>query len=759
MKTSTIFLFIFTILLTIQGYSQENKTTEPVQWPKIIKTSNTQITVYQPQLESLDNTKLEARAAVSVKTKKTETPVFGAIWFDCRISTDFDERTVTLENLRITGIKFPEAKDEQIAKLKKLIEEKTIGWNPVMSLDQLLADLSQLQNVSNKSENLNNEAPEIIFSTKPAVLITIDGDPQWKDVPNASYQYVINTPFFIVQDTRTKTNYLKGGDFFYISKNVLSGWQYLQSPPSEVVKMAQEAMPEADNAENEKTDEGEKPSPAQIIVRTKPAELLQSSGEPDWASVNGASLLYMKNTDSDILMDINTQQYYILISGRWYKSKDIKTNDWTFISPDKVPEDFSNIPKDSEIASLRANVAGTQEAKDAVLENTIPQTAEVDRKTATVEVTYDGNPKFEKIPGTSISYAVNTDKSVLLINNKYYCVDNAIWFESVSATGPWSVCVDVPDEVQDIPPESPVYNVKYVYIYDYSPTVVYVGYTPGYVHSYIYHGCVVYGTGWYYRPWYGMYYYPRPVTYGFNVRWNPYTGWGFSFGMSFGGPAGWFAFGWHSPHYGWWGPGGYRYGYSHGYHRGYRNGYYRGYKAGQHNAARNNLYRNQITGVRKTGGKPYNPKTGRPANNTRPSTRPSTRPVSKDTRDAAARPSNRNNIYTDREGNVYKRDGDSWQKHNKDGWKDVPATRDHTRPSNNTRDIQRPAPNTREAPATRPATRPTNSNSQMGNLNKSYQSRQQGAQKTQHFQQNRSNTRQYAPRSGNSRAPGRGRRH
>ena len=43
---------------------------------------------------------------------------------------------------------------------------------------------------------------------------------------------------------------------------------------------------------------------------------------------------------------------------------------------------------------------GTQEAKEAVLENQIPQTAEVDRREAKLEVSYDGNPKFEKVGDT-----------------------------------------------------------------------------------------------------------------------------------------------------------------------------------------------------------------------------------------------------------------------------------------------------------------------------------------------------------------------
>ena len=50
---------------------------------------------------------------------------------------------------------------------------------------------------------------------------------------------------------------------------------------------------------------------------------------------------------------------------------------------------------------------------------------------------------------------------------------------SDNASGPWAVSTDRPDEVDRIPPNSPAYNTKYVYIYDVAPDYVYMGYTPG----------------------------------------------------------------------------------------------------------------------------------------------------------------------------------------------------------------------------------------------------------------------------------------
>ena len=84
-------------------------------------------------------------------------------------------------------------------------------------------------------------------------------------------------------------------------------------------------------------------------------------------------------------MDVNSQQYYVLLSGRWYRSSSLK-GQWQFIPADKLPADFAKIPAGSPKDNVLASVAGTDEANEAVMDAAIPQTAKVDRKTATANV-------------------------------------------------------------------------------------------------------------------------------------------------------------------------------------------------------------------------------------------------------------------------------------------------------------------------------------------------------------------------------------
>ena len=653
MKKISLIFFLAHFIIISQVISQELTP----DWPREIEAPKAKVVIYQPQLENFTYNKLQARAAVSVTKEGEKDPKFGAIWVLARVSTDKNTRMVELLDVKITAVKFPNATKSDESRLSQFLEKEIPKWNLQLSLDRLISSLELADKKVSAETKLKNTPPRIIFVTYPAVLVLIDGEPKLKKIENSSLKYIINTPYFIVLDTTKKTYYLKGSAFWFSASELKGPWIETKSPPAKAVEISRkmekkQKEQQKQPSENQEVDKSIVPK---IFVSTKPAELIQSDGEPKYIPIKGTNLLYMNNTESDVIMDISSQKYFILISGRWYTSGSLTGKNWNFVESKKLPKDFAKIPPESDMGAVLSSVAGTKQAKEAVLENSIPQTSKVDRKKAKLTVKYDGKPKFKKIEGTKISYAVNTDKSVLKFKGKYYCCDEAIWFEAKKSEGPWKVCVSVPKEFQTIPPSSPVYNVKYVYVYDHTPDVVYVGYTPGYYGSYVYGGCVVYGTGWYYYPWYGTYYYPRPVTWGFGVHWNPYTGWGFSFGISYG----WFRIGWGVPYSGWWGASGYHHGYRHGFYHGYHAGRRTGFRAGyraanyQNNMRRNinvnrNIYNRGRTGVYSRNINLNQTLTGKrtPATIKRP-----------------------NNIYTGRNGDIYRKTGNQWHKKSKKGWK------------------------------------------------------------------------------------------
>jgi hypothetical protein len=668
-------------------------------WPRQIDTQNATVLVYQPQLDKLTDNVLEGRAAVTVTLTGATEPVFGAVFFKARLETDREERIATIADVEVLQTRFPNAKEENISALTSLLESEMPKWNLPISLDALVATLDLMAERRAAAANLNNDAPNIVFVAEAAVLITLDGDPRLQQEEGTSLMRVINTPFTILLDTKSKNYYLNAdATTWYAATEITGEWQIATTVPKEIAALA----PQPDETD-EGEETGEPDPPPKVMVATQPTELISSTGDPEYSPIDGTELLYMSNTDSDVLMNLNGLGIYVLLSGRWYMA-DSMEGPWTWVAGEDLPADFAKIPEESDMGTVLYAVPGTELAREAVLDAQIPQTATVDRKTATLEVEYDGEPKFEPIEGTSLTYAINSPTPVIRYESAYFAVDDGVWFVAGDPQGKWQAATEVPDEIYTIPPESPMYFVTFVKVYNYTDDEVNVGYTSGYTGTYVYNTTVVYGTGWYYPGWYGSYYYPRPATWGFHVRYNPWTGWGFGLSYSNGpftftiGGGGWYRGGW-------WGPGRYR-GYRRGYRHGYRNGYSAGYRAGQRNSSRNNLYRSQANKARGT-----QVRTDKANNRTR----------------AKSNTSRQNNVYADRDGNVHRKSDQGWEQRSDKGWE-------------NTRDGDRAATQPERTSTSADRSRDASRNQQQGSheqLSRSHESRQRGNQRTTSYNRSR----------------------
>ena len=82
-------------------------------WPREIVTDSGTMIIYQPQPDKLDGITLTGRAAVSVVSRGSKEPVFGVVWFTARAQTDRDDRTVDIDHIAVTNVRFTGASAEQ----------------------------------------------------------------------------------------------------------------------------------------------------------------------------------------------------------------------------------------------------------------------------------------------------------------------------------------------------------------------------------------------------------------------------------------------------------------------------------------------------------------------------------------------------------------------------------------------------------------------------------------------------------------------
>ncbi|NNK47477.1 MAG: carbohydrate-binding family V/XII, partial [Gemmatimonadetes bacterium] len=722
------------LLAAVSGVAFAALQEEPEEgWPREIPVDAASVLVFQPQPEALDGNMLSGRAAVSVE-RPDEEPVFGVVWFKARLETDRDERIASVDDLTVTRVGFPAAEEAQRDSLAEILEREIPAWELDIAMDRLLTSLELAETRRKSAEGLNMDPPVILFSLEPAVLVSIDGAPRLQQVEGSDLMRVLNTAFTIIFDRNARTYWLAAGeDEWYSAPEYDGPWTVTEQVPAQVAALAPEPAPEEELPEDELPEgveaeaEDEGPvSPPTIIVATEPTELIVIDGQPELTPISGTDLMYVSNSESDVLLELESARYFVILSGRWFASESFDGS-WVNVPADQLPEGFAEIPFESDMGHLLISVAGTEQAKEAAMENEIPQTAAIKRD-ATIEVEYDGEPVFEPIEGTDMSYAANTADQVIQVENRYYAVHEGVWYEADSPEGSWTVATEVPDEVYQIPANSPVYNVTYVEVYQSTPEVVYVGYYPGYTHSYVHRTVVVWGTGWHHPGWVGHWFFPRPATWGFHARWNPWWGWSFGFGWSTGpftfhiGMGSW----WRG---GWWGPSmwrGYHRGFHRGWHQGYRSGFRAGYRAGSNAARRNNIYN-----------RPRNIDRNVPSDRARGDARG---------RVAEGRD---NNVFADRNGDVFRNNNGNWEQRTRDGWqgndavnrdaaRERASTMDRSAAGNRTGQINQGDLN-RAGQVQRPQQQPSGQRQQTQrastgqNLQRSQNARSAGAARTSNF--------------------------
>jgi hypothetical protein len=572
--TQTLLTVLFTLLisgalpLSTAAQVKTDRTAPAASdqgWPRKFAIGGSGFAIYQPQVEEWVGNQFSARAAFAVTEGQAKQPAYGVLWFNARTEIDKVNRLVTFSDFRVTRMNFPSAPQRATA-YQNALQVRVAAKDEVIALDRLLTDMAANQAANpGASYEVRNEPPQILFSTRPAILVLIDGNPELRGVQNTKLDRVINTRVLILHDRSSGKFFLHLMDGWMEAANIQGPWRVVDERHSDLQKALEAAAvaKQVDLLSGAAEDpKATKPSLAeaakqntipQIYVSTAPAELLQTQGEPQIAGIEGTQLVYVTNTENDIFVHTQTQNHYILIAGRWFSSQSMN-GPWQFVPGDKLPADFAQIPPTHPKASVLVAVAGTPQANEALIANSIPQTATITRSAASLSVSYDGAPKFKSIEPTSLEYAVNTATPVIRVNNhSYYAVQHGVWFVATDPRGPWSVATSVPAVIYSIPLSSPLHYITYVKIYNSTPEVVYVGYTPGYYGTVVSSSnVVVYGTGWYYPPYVGSYWYGAPYTYGCGAAftWGVAAGWGLAYGYGYA----WSNYYYPAP---WWGPVGY----------------------------------------------------------------------------------------------------------------------------------------------------------------------------------------------------------
>jgi hypothetical protein len=499
-------------------------------WPRMYPlASGGSLLVYQPQVSSWkDQKQMVAFSAVSYRDKAASAPAFGTLRIEADTNVALADRLVSFKNLRTVEVTFQTLSKEQVREVAATIETVMSDDEQVIALDRVLVNIDKSQIVLKNVEGIKADPPSIFFSTTPAVIVNIDGEPIWSPIKENDLKFAVNTNWDLFQHVPTNTFYLRNDASWLKATDVRGPWMVAGTLPDSFRK-----LPAEDNWKDVKANLPGKPIAASAVPRVfvsfAPAELILLAGAAKYVPVTGTSLLWVNNTESDVFRLGKSGPVYYLVAGRWFSAPDFN-GPWTFATP-SLPDDFKRIPLEHDRSRVLASVPGTDQAAEAVLIAQIPQTARVSKKQTTApEVAFQGEAQFAPIDQTTVQRAVNTDKDVFKVGELYYMCYQGVWFAGKAATGPWEVAESVPEAIYQIPSSSPSHHVTYVTIEDDDDDEwVTFAAAAGYTGMMVAWGCTVWGTGWYYPPYYGFggyypYYYPHFPTYGYSAWYNPWTG-------------------------------------------------------------------------------------------------------------------------------------------------------------------------------------------------------------------------------------------
>jgi hypothetical protein len=675
------------------------------RWPhQVTAPGGATVTVYQPQAISWPDQKtLTARMALAITPVNTKTPILGTVQLSFATATDKASGLVTLSDPKLDSSQFPAVSTDQASQLEQRIRAAlpTLQLKAV-PLNSLLLSLKGAAAAA-RPVAVYNDPPAILYAERPSSLVVFDGEPVLAPAGNSGLKFAVNTNWEVFFDPAGQgTWYLLNNGAWFAAPAATGPYKPTNKLPPALSRLPNDAS----FAEVRKAIPPRPINAAQaptIYVSTKPAEIIVTDGPPALAPVAGTGLQYVKNAAGDVFFDKSTSKYYYLTSGRWFSAGSLN-GPWTYAT-DSLPADFALIPSNDAQQNVLASVPGTAQAQLAVLHAQVPQQASLKRSEAKVSVSYGGNPEFKPIPGTDLSYAVNTSFEVIRAAGKYYVCYQGAWFVGATPTGPWALADSVPQQIYSIPPSSPVYNTTYVTVYGSTAESVTYGYTAGYTMGFVSAGVLVYGTGYYYPPYFvpgpTPIYYPYPDSYAGGVWYNSASG-AWAQGGAIYGPYGGVAKGgtYYNPTNGAWARGGAIY--------------------GPYGGAGAVSYYNPTTGAYAHGsaswgpnggtahGDYYNPRTGISANTNQnwnaysrwgsstisgPNKTVNTASASNARRSvggfssstgaegAGYRGVNGNkggavktqngDVYAGRDGNVYQHDSDGWSKWNNGGWNPV----------------------------------------------------------------------------------------
>lgn len=457
-------------------------------WPQKAEADGATFLLNAPSYTAINGNTVSMRTTVQVK-RGDASPADGTVTMSAVMAQAADPGYVELSDFQIESCDMPDGSGDAVkASLSSLLAG--------MGIEAMLTNIVQgvALDSSRDVTGLSNPVPAIKVLERPAVLISVNGQPAMGSCGGSGWMRVVNTPNILLKSPDGTWVTRVGGTHWLGAPSIHGRYAPCAAPPQDVVASVGKAPPPPAGTDAPKP-QGDAPALPEVVVATTPTILVAMNGAPQMApACDGVE--WATNCTSPLLR--SNGAWWTLGSGRWFTTTSLTQGPWTYVAATALPAGFANLPTDGPLAVARASVPGTLEAKSAAAANGIVRAVTLTRNQSRCTVQYRGEPRFKQLDG-GLQYAANSTQPVIAADGAWYCCDDGAWFKAPSASGPWAVCDAVPPSVYAIPPSCPAFACTYVSVVASTPETVTFGSSAGYLGTYMQDGVPVYGTGYDYN--------------------------------------------------------------------------------------------------------------------------------------------------------------------------------------------------------------------------------------------------------------------
>ena len=213
------------------------------RWPRKFTAGGNTIDLYTPQLDAWDGRTIEWHAAVSITAPGSEGADLRRRLLDGQDQRGQDHAPGRADEPRgheghLSVGAAAERRRTSRCSARRCWPKKTV----TVALDKLEANLAILQEQKKgESAPLQNDPPKIVFSSVPAILVLVDGEPAWRPVEDTDLQRVINTSPIVLKD-KSGALYLHLYDGWMQAAALDGPWAVATKPPASLEKALKQIL-------------------------------------------------------------------------------------------------------------------------------------------------------------------------------------------------------------------------------------------------------------------------------------------------------------------------------------------------------------------------------------------------------------------------------------------------------------------------------------------------------------------------------------